>query len=98
MAERARHLPDARHAAREPAALHRRREARQQPGDGAVAHHGVSREGEDMAAAATRPPKPCLSTLLSLPGIIPYFTLLSRCPPVNVPYFFSLSYETFLRI
>ena len=57
VAERAGHLPDARHAPREPAALHRGREARQQPGDGAVAHHGVPRAGEQAPASAPAGPR-----------------------------------------
>lgn len=42
MAERAGHIHDAGDATRKPPAVHRGREARNQPGDGAVAHHRVS--------------------------------------------------------
>lgn len=50
MAERAGYICDTGDAARKPPALHRRREARKQPGGGAVAHHRVSRAGEHLSA------------------------------------------------
>lgn len=49
MAERVRDLHREWHEAREHPALHRRGEAQQQPRPGAVAHHGLPREGESDA-------------------------------------------------
>lgn len=46
VAERTGDLQHARHEAREPVAVHCCREARLQPGGGAVAHHSLPRQGE----------------------------------------------------
>lgn len=55
MAERARHVQHARDEAREPAALHRCRETRDQPGNGALAHYGVPRKGQRSSDAPVTP-------------------------------------------